>query len=41
MPGGSLSAEATKSACCAWRRKPCVSLPTDTDPPGFPGHTWR
>ena len=39
MLDGSLSAKATKSACCAWRRKPRVSLPADTDPPGFPGLT--
>ena len=39
MLDGSLSAKATKSACCALWRKVRVSLPTDTDPPGFPGHT--
>lgn len=32
MPGGSLNAWVMRSACCAWWRKPCVSLPADTDP---------
>lgn len=36
MLDGSLSAKATKSACCALWRKVRVSLPADTDPARIP-----
>jgi hypothetical protein len=41
MPGGSLNAWVMRSACCAWWRKPCVSLPADTDPARNPRAHWR